>query len=295
MGFDAYPVLIRTRNLGVMDYGLPMLGLFNHMIAYVKLPDGAGYFLDPTAEYNAYDELPDPNRGVEVFVVDGTGGYFIETPVNTLEDNTVRTETLFELKAAGSASVHRRIEYGKYYAPGQRYNLLTADDPRDIVEEFWNGLFAGTEVSNDEYYGIEEPFADVAIEYDASVPAVFSPGDEQVILPIKLAPSYLVSRYGTQVTREYPLQIKDNYRAETAITYIYPDTLQPSVIPLTKELRSDFGYVRVEVINEPGRFTAETVLEVPAQTVPPEEYSKFRQFCLDVDDWEAEPFILIRR
>jgi len=295
MGFDAYPVLIRTRDRGSMDYGLPMLGLFNHMIAYVKLPDGAGYFLDPTAEYNAYYELPDVDQGVEVFVVDGAGGYFVETPVNTLEENTVRAETSFELKATGSASVHRRIEYGNYYAPGQRYKLLSADDPREIVEEFWNGLYAGTEVSNDEYVGIEEPFADVAIEYDANVPAVFSPDDEQVILPIKLAPSFLVARYGTQVTREYPLQIKDNYRAETTMSYVYPDKLQPSVIPLTKEFRSDFGYVRVEVINDPGRFTVKTVLEIPAQTVPPEEYSKFRQFCLDVDDWEAEPFILIRR
>ncbi|UCE26440.1 MAG: DUF3857 domain-containing protein [Candidatus Coatesbacteria bacterium] len=295
MGFDAYPVLIRTRDLGAMDYELPMLGLFNHMISYVKLPDGTGYFLDPTAEYNAYDELPDVDQGVEVFIVDGAGGYFTETPANTLEDNTVRTETLFELKAAGSASVHRRIEYGQYYAPGQRYKLLTADDPRYVVEEFWNGLYAGTEVSNDEYFGIEEPFGDVALEYDAEVPAVFSSSDEQIILPIKLAPSFLVGRYGTQVTREYPLQIKDNYRAETAMTYVYPDTLQPSVIPLTKEFKSDFGYVRVEVINDPGRFTVETVLEIPAQTVPPEEYSKFRQFCLDVDDWEAEPFILIRR
>jgi tetratricopeptide (TPR) repeat protein len=295
MGYEAYPVLLRTRDLGKMDYELPMLGLFNHMISYVKLPDGSGFFLDPTAEYNAYDELPDSDQGVNVFVIDGAGGHFTRTPVNTSEENTVRTETFFELKATGSAAVHRCIEYGKYYSPGQRYNLLSADNPRDIVEEFWNGLYAGTKVFNDEYFGIEEPFTDVAIEYDANVPAVFSPGDEQIILPIKLAPSFLVSRYGTQVTREYPLLVKDNYRAETIMTYVYADTLQPSVIPLTKELKSDFGYIKVNVKNEPGRLTVETVLEVPAQEISAENYSKFRQFCLDVDDWEAERFILVRR
>jgi hypothetical protein len=278
-----------------VDYELPMLGLFNHMISYVKLPGGSGFFLDPTAEYNAYDELPDLDQGVDVFIVDGAGGHFTRTPVNTLEENTVRTETFFELKTTGSAAVHRRIEYGKYYAPGQRYKLVSADDPRDIIEEFWNGLYAGTKVYDGEYFGIEEPFTDVATEYDASVPAVFSPSDEQIILPIKLAPSFLVSKYGTQVTREYPLLIKDNYRAETVITYVYPDTLQPSVIPLTKELKSDFGYVKVDVKSEPGLLVVETVLEIPAQKIAPENYSKFRQFCLDVDDWEAERFILVRR
>jgi hypothetical protein len=89
--------------------------------------------------------------------------------------------------------------------------------------------------------------------------------------------------------------VKDNYRAETIMTYVYADTLQPSVIPLTKELKSDFGYVKVNVKNEPGRLTVETVLEVPAQEISAENYAKFRQFCLDVDDWEAERFILVRR
>jgi len=41
-----------------------------------------------------------------------------------------------------------------------------------------------------------------------------------------------------------------------------------------------------------GRVAVAQELEIKAQRIPPEDYAGFREFCLNVDDWETEPIVL---
>jgi cellulose synthase operon protein C len=62
MGIDAYPVLLNAG--GYVDSALTTIKAFNHEIAAVARPGGAGYqFVDLTSEFNPYGTIPYADEG----------------------------------------------------------------------------------------------------------------------------------------------------------------------------------------------------------------------------------------
>jgi hypothetical protein len=47
----------------------------------------------------------------------------------------------------------------------------------------------------------------------------------------------------------------------------------------------------MDVRTAEGRVTVKQELEIFAQRIEPGDYKAFREFCLNVDDWENEPII----
>lgn len=291
-GFKTYPVMIRTANLGETDYGLPMLGYFNHMISYVELPDGTGYFLDGTASFSGYDELPPNDQDIEVVVVDGERARFIRTPLNGFEKNSINTYTEFSINPDGSAEVERTVEYGAYASSVKRLDFESISQRRKNIEDFWSAFYPGTIISGDEYSGIDDMNQQVVISYEAQIPEAFKIGDDKIMLTSKLQPDYLVDSYARKASREHDLIIKDNRRYYSEMTYNFPEGYEVEVAPLEKELTSDFGYIKTTMVSEVNGVRVTIQVDVPAQTITPDEYSAFRQFCLEVDTWEDEPIIL---
>ncbi|MCP4228979.1 MAG: DUF3857 domain-containing protein [bacterium] len=291
-GFETYPVMIRTSTLGETEYDLPMLGYFNHMISYVELPDGSGYFLDGTASFSGCDELPPTDQDIEVVIVDGDRARFIRTPLNSFEDNAINTYTEFSVNPDGSAEVERTIEYGAYASSVKRMDFESISQRRKIIEDFWSGFFPGTVITDDEYAGIDDMDQQVIITYDAFVPEAFDIGDDKIILSSKLQPDYLVDVYARKANRVHDLIIKDNRRYYSEMTYHFPEGYDVEVAPLEKELTSDYGYIKTTMQTEATSVRVTIQVDIPAQTITPEQYPAFRQFCLEVDTWEDEPVIL---
>ena len=291
-GFRTYPVMIRTSTLGPTEYDLPMLGYFNHMISYVELPDGTGYFLDGTASFSGYGELPPNDQNIDVVVVDGNQARFMRTPLNSLEDNAINTYTEFTINLDGSAEVERTVEYGDYASSVKRLDFESVSQRRKTIEDFWSGFFPGTVITEDEYSGVDNMNEEVVISYRARVPEAFKVGDDKIILSSKLQPDYLVDVYARKATRVHDLLIEDNRRYYSEMTYNFPDGYEVEVSPLEKELTSDYGYIKTTMGTETNRVLVTIQVDVPAQTITPDEYSAFRQFCLEVDTWEDEPIIL---
>ena len=132
----------------------------------------------------------------------------------------------------------------------------------------------------------------VVIGYEARIPEAFKVGDDKIMLTSKLQPDYLVDSYARKASREHDLIIKDNRRYYSEMTYTFPEGYEVEVAPLEKELTSDFGYIKTTMQTEATRVKVTIQVDVPAQTITPDEYSAFRQFCLEVDTWEDEPIIL---
>ncbi|MGD8718754.1 MAG: DUF3857 domain-containing protein [Candidatus Zixiibacteriota bacterium] len=292
MGFKAYPVLIRTGDLGELDYELPILGLFNHMISYVELPDGRTYFLDGTAEYHSYKELPPNDQGIDVLVVFDDRAEFIRTPVLSPEDNHLTTRTTFVLQPGGDAHVHRTVEYGAADAPAQRERFQVEAKRRTIIEEYWNGLYPGTKIYNEKFSDISDLGAPVRTEYDANVPRMYNPNDARIHLDAVVHKSNLLSRYGKKAERNWPLILRRNEKTTSELTYVLPGDYAVAALPLIKEIRTPFGKLAMDVRSKEGSVYVKQELELYAQRIDPDDYKAFREFCLNVDDWESEPVIL---
>jgi Tfp pilus assembly protein PilF len=292
MGFEAHPALIRTADLGELDYELPILGLFNHMISYVKLPDGQTFFLDGTAEYHSYRELPFVDQGIDTLVIFPERAAFIRTPTLSLEDNRVRTRTTFVLQPGGDGQVHRSVEYGSADAPAQRERFQVEARRKAIIEEYWNGLYPGTKIYNEKFSDISDLSKSVRTEYDASVKRLYDPTSTLVHLDAVVHKSNLLARYGKKASRLWPLIIRGNEKNVSELTYILPEGYAVSALPLIKEYHSPFGTLTIDVNADGNRVTLKQDLELYAQRIRPEDYGAFREFCLNVDDWENEPVII---
>ena len=292
MGFEAYPALIRTANLGELDYELPILGLFNHMISYVELPGGREYFLDGTAEYHSYGELPGGDQGIDALVVFADRAAFVRTPVLSLEDNRIKTRTTFVLQPGGDAHVHRAVEYGATDAPYQRERFQVEAKRKAIIEEYWNGLYPGTRIFNEKFSDISNLADPVRTEYDAVVKRLYDPDAARVHLDAVVHKSNLLARYGKKASRRWPLILRENEKAFAELTYIIPEGYAVAALPLAKEFRSPFGILAIDVRTEGNRVSIKQEFELYAQRIRPDDYAAFREFCLNVDDWESEPIII---
>ncbi|HYV19716.1 MAG TPA: DUF3857 and transglutaminase domain-containing protein [Verrucomicrobiae bacterium] len=149
---EARPVLIRTRDSGLIDRDNPSVD-FNHAIVAVPRPDGY-LFVDPTDTRTPFGDLPDIDQGVPVVVVkpDGTGE-LLETPLSPPErnrrDRIVRAvlspagnlEGTFEITAWGQ----RRVDMAGFLdsKPSER-----EDDLEDVVASLCPGaVMKGYEVT----------------------------------------------------------------------------------------------------------------------------------------------------
>lgn len=292
MGFEAYPALIRTADLGELDYELPILGLFNHMISYAILPDGRSFFLDGTAEYHSFRELPPGDQDIDALVIFDARAEFKRTPLLSAEDNHLRTRTTFVLQANSDAQARRTVEYGAADAPFQRERFQTEAKRKAIIEEYWNGLYPGTSIFNEKFSDVSDYSQPVRTEYDAVIPRMFDPTAGRVHLDAVMHKASLLNRYGKKGSRRWPLIIRKNTKTTAELTYILPGGYALAAVPLAKEFTSPFGTVKIDVRTGEGRVTVKQELEIFAQRIEPKDYKAFREYCLTVDDWENEPIIL---
>ena len=75
-GLDAFPLLVSTRENGVVNEILPFLYQFNSVMAYVEI-DGTPYVLDASGKYNTIDLIPEDVMNTRGYVVDIMNGGFI--------------------------------------------------------------------------------------------------------------------------------------------------------------------------------------------------------------------------
>lgn len=291
-GLKAYPVLVRTADLGELDYELPILGLFNHMISYAETRDGQVFYLDGTAEYYGFRELPEPDQGINVLVVFDDRAAFLPTPTATFQENLLATSTTFVLQPGGDANVHRRVDYGAADSPAQRERFHVPAKRKAVVEEYWNGLYPGTKVFNEQFSDVADLARPVWIEYDAIVPRLYDPAAPRISLDTAVQQSGLVEIYGKKAARRWPLVLRKNAKTVSTQTYLLPPGYRFANLPLVKEYRSPFGNFKLDVRTEGNRVTVVQDLELRAQRIAPADYPAFREFCRNVDEWETEPILV---
>jgi transglutaminase-like putative cysteine protease len=163
LGVEAYPVLVRTRNLGHLFRDL-VSNNFNHMITYVKAKDGSEYWLDATGSSCPVDEVYSANEGVYALILfpDGKSG-FKKIPESKSKDNVLRRDIEYTIDKDGHINGTARFNYtgnknisirstlkdgsasdmlktfSRYlnsYAPDIKLDSLKYDDPSEIASEF---------------------------------------------------------------------------------------------------------------------------------------------------------------
>jgi hypothetical protein len=115
-GVHAQPVLVLTRDAGVIDTTFPN-DEFNHVITAV--PAGADTFwLDPTCSGCTFGDLPSMDEDIDVLLIDETGGHLVRTPGSDYRDNQVVRTARVSLDSKLNLSLMGSLTYTGNYAHG---------------------------------------------------------------------------------------------------------------------------------------------------------------------------------
>lgn len=293
-GIEAHFALVRTGDRGEADISAPYLGIFNHAICYVEI--AGGFFLDGTARFSGFREIPDTVRNATALVIRGGAGVFVPVSSDLYEQNRLLVHNEVKLYPDGSARIIRELEKkGGLYAPQARYNALDRESLRTTIDRFWNDVYTGSKIYNltVDSAGRDEP---VSYRYIVHVPRFAPAQDGELIFRSFFYDSRFYRDLAMLRERSQPIVIEDDYTAVERIVYQVPDGYEVYRIPRSggyrhKKFQVTFDY-RLDEAKK--NIEVESAIRYLSKRIIPEEYREFREFARFVHRMENERIILVK-
>jgi tetratricopeptide (TPR) repeat protein len=312
-GIEAYPVLIRTRDRGGIEWDQAALGLFNHMICAVPFQRdfdisdvrtklqfsgeeefGEFLFLDGTTDFHTWWELPPGDQGVEAYVCTPEGGFFAKTPLYTADSNFIYSRTDFVLDATGDAVGHRELDYGARLSPERRADNQQVEMQEVDLEVYWNRRYPGTDVYNVDISDVTDTGDNVHYAYDLQVPGLARREGTRLVFATHVHRDLYSQRFGSLTSRVYPLRLDYRFLQNTRTSYVLPEGFIPLSLPepvevsLTTSTGSVLARMSVSYDFSPSVLTVTDELRVDAAVVDVEDYPAFRSFLAAYDRVQAQ-------
>ncbi len=168
LGFDAYPVVLSTRDNGIIYPVHPSLSRFNYVVALVKL-DNKDYLMDATEPLSEINLLPVRCINDKGWIVDETKSGWIDP----MQDKSYKEASQYNLKLTPDLSFNGSIEIqdDEYAAYLSRKKIKKFNDTTEFIQSLQKdnpGLsITGSRLSNIDTTGtkLDEKFDVVINDY----------------------------------------------------------------------------------------------------------------------------------
>ena len=108
-GIQAYPVLIKTRDNGIIFPDFPS-NSFNHVITCIPLEKDT-LWVDCTNDNSTLDDLPELDEGCTVLIIGNEQGHLARTPLSTSRDNVEKLSADAEILEDGSLKLSGTLQW----------------------------------------------------------------------------------------------------------------------------------------------------------------------------------------
>ncbi len=298
IGIPADIVLVRTRDLGKVDYSLPSLGLFDHAIAHVpERPhemgvDGHEVWLDGTAMYCALSEFPSGDQGIQVFCINSSGGHFETTTTYTADQSVASYKTEINLSSDGSATGTRTTRVAGQFAPSMRYYFANPAKIKQDVERQFNSMFPGTQIGDIEHSDFNELNQPPHLSFNFSIPQMASKTGDKLQINGAVFPTRMTDNYARRSERIHPMSFPLVWTRKIDTVYQIPDGYKVDYLPAKTEKKYPFGYFSSEYTMNKNQLTYSEEIQLTTTELSPENYSQFRAWCNLIDRKEDEKIFL---
>jgi hypothetical protein len=138
LDIEAEPVLLLTNNEGSFDKNFPAWN-FNHMIVAVKDKDDKYIWMDPTARFTEFGDLPAPDMDIDVLVLHDDGTSSIE---RTLISDCKKNKKSINVNIEISENLESNIEFDlKYFGEDRsRMKSLTENSSEKEIKKFCKSM-----------------------------------------------------------------------------------------------------------------------------------------------------------
>jgi len=287
LGIEAWMVIIRTNQLGEIDYELPSLGLFNHCIYYIPDVEGKEYWIDGTAQFFDATELPPSDEGANSLIVKSDGSsFFKRVPTSPADVNGGHYHTEITLAGDGSAEGRRSADYRGLYNPIVRNMYENRAKAKDDVESQLVSRYPGGRCVSVELSKLEDFSTPEQLTYQFEIPNFGTPEGSQLSIPSIFFPNAMSVRYAQLSKREYELVLPYRWFRTFDTKISIPDGWEVAEMPPAVEEDSPFGKYRWSGAVVGGEIQITGEIQLGVLRVAPEEYQAFRAFCQLIDNHE---------
>lgn len=291
-GIEVYPLLLSTRQHGLIYYNYPMLNSFNY-VAVIAKTDKGSIILDGTDPFLPYTLLPHyciNDFGLEVSKIEKESNAMFY-PLNPLPDKNM-TQELITLDPE-TDSVHTVVasKIGGYGAAFLRE--LYVDSGNDGVADNIQEKVSGT-ISNMTIDKIKDIDKDLVLKYKIENKASKA-GNKLIISPFPYN-EYMGSVF-TEENRDYPIDFGKMFSEKYIITFQIPDEYELDYAPESqtiKELDGTLIYNSV-VVNNNNILQIMSEVKTTKVKYEPEEYPILKNYFDKITKFHNEKIILRKK
>ncbi len=300
VGIPADIVLVRTRELGLVSTRLPVVGDFDHAIAYVP---SLGWYLDGTAEYNGAQELPGSDQHALVFRIplgrdlraDGLdpkpepkqmAQHLIAAPVVTPfappARNLVDKVLTGNLRRNGTLKFEQQWSLLGQDAPYFRHAMQLAGRRAGVLQAMLRGSSPGLVVHHASANNANHYDRPLEITFSGKIPNFARPAPEGLRLPRQITPVSWLPRMAPLETRTMPVSIGSPQDLRETMVLQLPQGDIPT-LPSPLHLQTPFGDFSFLATWTNGNLMVKSDLKTLRAIIPVAEYPEFRRFWMAVD------------
>jgi tetratricopeptide (TPR) repeat protein len=313
-------VLVRIRQLGVLDPTIPSVADFDHAIVYV--PD-LHLYLDGTAEFEGARELPAGDQRAFVFRIpigadlaaDAAGDPGSEAapttvpvsapaphsppplhPVVTAEQpptaNIVSRTLNGQLDAQGNLrfSLDMIVEGGD--APYYRQSLEVPDRRAGVLQAMLHSQLPGISVVNATVIHDSQWDEPLEISLQGTIPNFAAVDGNTLLVPRQLLPVAWLPRMAALATRRTDVLTDPPRILVEQMHLALPAGFRAATLPPSSNLSQPFADFQASAGVNGNTLSLESRIETRHSLIPPAEYAAFRAFWAQVDAALGRPISL---
>ncbi|MBX5483006.1 MAG: DUF3857 domain-containing protein [Myxococcaceae bacterium] len=289
-GVDSRLVLLRMRNLGMVDPEPASLAAFNHAIAYIPKFD---LYLDGTAAFHGSSELPTADRHANALIVEPDGtARFLTTPEANAKDNLTRLTMEVTLKPGGEATLQGDSTIRGVDAPEYRRTYQTVTGRKSAFERGWAQAFPGVQVKKLELSDLSKLEQPVQLTFEMEVPRYSEVLDEGLRFYPFGSPRAFAQTWAPLVKRQYDLDLEMPWTQSWTFRTAIPEGSEVGELPANVDDETPFGYLRMHHRIEGGAVISEAELAITTPRIRAKDYPTFRAFLTRVDQAFARKVVM---
>lgn len=279
-GITAHPVLLQAGSKEKISDDLPSPGAFNHAICLAEI-GGKKYWLDATAQFCTWGEVPGADRGAEAFVIrDGKGEWEViphaEPTENQMEQKVALTlnpdgSATGKVTILGTGDVDMQLRAQLMYLP--------LDRQRQFVEGMAQNIGPNAKVTRYEISNFRNKDVPIAISYDVTFPAWASKSGD--LLFFKARPEQTVGAASSpfrEEGRRHPITQTAAAQGRSLLEVTLPPGFSVLSMPQAAKVNSDLGRFEREVSMSGGKLTINTLGVNYRAFVPPSRYTEVQKY-----------------
>lgn len=289
LGFESYPVILSTRQNGLIFVTHPSISSFNYVIAMVKNGD-ATYLLDATDPFSEPNLLP-------VRCLNDRGRIIGDVPekwINLMDYKNYAMSGTYQISFDDHMGMHSStsMRFKDYAAYQNRRDIKEMNDMGKFVEKLEKQT-GNCDIENMEVKGLDSLEQGLYLNYDLTKENSAEGGSDMVYFSPVIDPFFGDNPFKLE-KREFPVEFSYPYQIQQVYTYTIPDNYQVEEVPkpLIVTLNNNSGRFLYQVQQLGNKLNVSLLMNLSKSMFLPAEYEHLKQFFQMVIDKQHEYVVL---